>query len=212
MEIAKLKYPVKWDNSMNTVLVQELQRFNKLVAVIKESLQDVMNAVKGLTVMSASIEKSGNSLFFGKIPEKWLDASYPSLKPMGSYVADFLERLDFFQKWLDNGSPAAYWLSGFYFTQAFLTGNLQNYARKYTIPIDILIFDFEPLTVPGNEITEGPEDGAYIYGLFFDGASWDFDEQIITDSKPKKLYSDAPAMWFKPIKKSAGFFTFSYCK
>ena len=121
---------------------------------------------------------------------------------MGSYVADFLERLDFFQKWLDNGSPAAYWLSGFYFTQAFLTGNLQNYARKYTIPIDILIFDFEPLTVPGNEITEGPEDGAYIYGLFFDGASWDFDEQIITDSKPKKLYSDAPAMWFKPIKKS----------
>ena len=196
------RYPITWDNSMNTVLVQELERFNALNTIIQNSLSNVMKAVKGIVVMSKKLEEVAEGLLYNKTPKMWLDASYPSLKPMGSYVADFLERLDFFQKWLDNGSPAAYWLSGFYFTQAFLTGNLQNYARKYTIPIDILIFDFEPLTVPGNEITEGPEDGAYIYGLFFDGASWDFDEQIITDSKPKKLYSDAPAMWFKPIKKS----------
>mgnify|MGYP001446796405 CR=1 FL=1 len=76
MEIAKLKYPVKWDNSMNTVLVQELQRFNKLVSVCKESLKDVMNAVKGLTVMSAAIERSGNSLFFGKIPKVYFKCNF----------------------------------------------------------------------------------------------------------------------------------------
>ena len=126
---------------MNTVLVQELQRFNKLVAVIKESLQDVMNAVKGLTVMSASIEKSGNSLFFGKIPEKWLDASYPSLKPLAGYTTDLLARLTFFQKWLDTKAPPTFWVSGFYFTQAFLTGTLQNFARKYTVEIDDVDFD-----------------------------------------------------------------------
>ena len=113
MEIAKLKYPVKWDNSMNTVLVQELQRFNKLVSVCKESLKDVMNAVKGLTVMSAAIERSGNSLFFGKIPKKWLDASYPSLKPLAGYTSDLLERLKFFQKWLDTKAPPTFWVSDF---------------------------------------------------------------------------------------------------
>jgi dynein heavy chain len=73
----------------------------------------------------------------------WLAKSYPSLKPLGGFISNLKERLNFFQKWVDTQIPEFFWINLFYFTHGFLTGALQNYARKYKIAIDTMVLDFD---------------------------------------------------------------------
>lgn len=71
IEDAQAKYPVQYHQSMNTVLTQEMTRFNKLIKVIRSSLTDIGKALKGLILLSEVLEKTSRSLFDGKIPDLW---------------------------------------------------------------------------------------------------------------------------------------------
>ena len=66
------------------------------------------------------------------MPDTWLELSYPTMKPLASYVRDLALRIETLRQWVNEQKPPeVFWLSGFFFTQSFLTAILQNYARKY---------------------------------------------------------------------------------
>ncbi|KAM4722817.1 dynein axonemal heavy chain 1 [Rhinophrynus dorsalis] len=193
------KYPVMYQESMNTVLVQEVIRYNCLLRVLSQTLGDLLKAMKGQVVMSSQLELMANSLYNNSVPEMWRSKAYPSLKPLASWVIDLLQRIQFLQKWINDGIPAVFWISGLFFPQAFLTGTLQNFARKHVISIDTISFDFKVLSASVTELHQRPSEGCYIHGLFLEGACWDRSKLQLVESRPKELYTEMAVIWLVPV-------------
>ncbi|KOB72814.1 Dynein heavy chain 6, axonemal, partial [Operophtera brumata] len=124
-------------NSLTTVLLHESERFNGLLSVIHSSLNELQKAIKGLVVMSEDFEAVFIAFLNNRVPQMWHKKGYNSLKSLGSWVHDL--------KWLLEGLPPSSWVSGLFFPQGLLTGSLQAYARRFRVPIDALLFDFEPI-------------------------------------------------------------------
>ena len=196
VEAVSAAYPIKYEESMNTVLVQECLRYNRLLTVMRSSLADMQRALQGLVVMSGELDAMGESLARQRVPAMWEFVAYPSLKPLAAWVDELLARLKFVSEWVQHGAPASFWISGFFFPQAFLTGTLQNFARRYKLPIDSLSFSFTVLDDVGGR----PDDGCHVHGLFLEGARWSPDHHALQPSKPKQLYSSLPTLHLLPVE------------
>ncbi|EAR94576.2 dynein heavy chain (macronuclear) [Tetrahymena thermophila SB210] len=129
-------------DSLEMCLQQEIERFNRLLEVMKQSLSNLKRAIKGEVVLSKRLELMYNSILLNRVPEIWLEKSYLSMRSLSSWFSNLIDRVNFFTEW-QKEKPKAFWLSAFFFPQGFLTSVLQNYARKYMVPIDTLIFDFK---------------------------------------------------------------------
>lgn len=128
-----------------------------------------------------------------------MKVSYPSLKPLSSWFADLILRVEFIEGWMKNGNPTSYCLPYMFFPQGFMTGVLQTHARQYKIAIDKLSFAFEIKEEEGpEELEEKPEDGVYVYGLYIEGGRWDRENQLLADATLGKMIETMPVIHFIP--------------
>ena len=56
-----------------------------------------MPLLQGLVVMSAELEAAYRSISVARVPDLWAKVSYPSLKPLASYLEDLYKRLHMLQ-------------------------------------------------------------------------------------------------------------------
>lgn len=186
-------------NSLGVFLSQELIRFNGLIEVMQTTLKQLQRAIKGEVVMSSDLEIMYNTFVFQKVPPAWEEAGYPCLKPLASWVEDFLQRIDFMARWLIEGPRPTYWLSGFFFPQGFMTAVKQTYSREFRIAVDTLRIGCEMTGLDARDIEKPPEIGAYVYGLFMEGGRFNRMEMKLDDSVPRILLDTMPCIWLKPV-------------
>lgn len=67
LEAVSTAYPTRYDESMNTVLVQECIRYNTLLGVMRKSLVEAGKALKGLVAMSPELEAVAFSMYDNQV-------------------------------------------------------------------------------------------------------------------------------------------------
>uniref|UniRef100_A0A9J7X309 Dynein, axonemal, heavy chain 6 n=1 Tax=Cyprinus carpio carpio TaxID=630221 RepID=A0A9J7X309_CYPCA len=166
---------------------------------LQTSLCTLQKAIAGLVVMSEEMEKIYNSFLNNQVPDHWSNSAYPSLKPLGSWVRDLTLRTAFIESWITTGQPKSFWISGLFFPQGFLTGALQNHARKYNLPIDELNFRFNMVPVYRDQtLLPTMEDGVLVHGMFMDACRWDDTNMVIEDALLRVMNPMLPVVHFEP--------------
>jgi dynein heavy chain len=188
-------------HSLTIVMEQEIEKFNRLLMKIGDSLTNIKSAIEGTVTLSSEGDEIYNSLLVNRIPASWAKICYPSHKPLSSWYSDFIQRIEVIRTWVQSGHPPCFWLSGFFYPQGFLTGVLQNHAREHEIPVSDIIFKFQVINKPVSEIPKGPPDGVYIHGLFLEAASWDSFNGILVDPKPGEMSFRMPVIHFQTQEK-----------
>lgn len=182
-----------------TVLVQEMQRYNILLTKIRASLTNLKKAVKGLVVMDAALDIVFNMLLEGRVPPSWLSA-YPSLKPLAAWSRDLLQRIAQLQLWAERGAPNVFWLTGFTYPTGFVTALQQTSARRNNVSIDTLSWDFNVVNTEEADVAQAPKEGAYIKGLWLEGAGWSAEQSCLCEPEAMKLIYAMPIIHFKPVE------------
>merc|ERR550514_1808631 len=77
---------------------------------------------------------------------------------------------------------------------------LQTSARKNGLAIDTLAWEFPIMAQKEEDFQAGPKEGAYVKGIFLEGARWDFEKSNLADSHTMELFSAMPIIHFKPTE------------
>ena len=167
---------------------------------MRYSLQTIIKISDGTASSTSELEEVSIALTTLKVPRTW-GKTYPSLKPLGAWMVDLGQRIEFFTMWIDSKLPTCWWLPAMTYPTGFLTAILQVAARANGVSIDTLSYDNPVLTTSdATTITDYPKDGVYVSGLYLEGATWNFPGGFLEESRPMELVSGLPIIQFKPVE------------
>lgn len=187
-------------NPYVVVAFQECERMSMLTNEMRRSLRELDLGLKGELTITADMEDLSNALFFDHVPGSWERRAYPSMATLAAWFSDLLLRIKELESWTSDFSlPNVVWLSGFFNPQSFLTAIEQSMARKNEWPLDKMTLSVDVTKKNKEDFNSPPREGAYVHGLFMEGARWDTQTGMIADSRLKELTPNMPVIFIKAI-------------
>lgn len=198
----KKNYPNDYRESLNTVLTQETINYCRLIEVITGSVMRLQSVMRGKAVYTKELGHLADQIARGDaVPKLWLQVCYPTLKPIGSFVADLIRRTTLMSQWVRNGHPNHFWMGLFFFPHAFRTALLQNHSRKHEL--DITQIELEHQIMNHQTITSsGPPGSVTVSGFILEGARWDSELNCMTEQEHHIIRCYLPDIRFVPAVKS----------
>lgn len=182
------------------VAFQECERMNMLMSAMKDSLKELDLGLKGELTITPDMEILEEALYMDAVPERWAAKAYPSLLPLAQWVSDLQVRIKELENWVgDFQLPSSVWLGGFFNPQSFLTAIMQQTARKNEWPLDKMCLLTDVTKKQKEDFTQAPREGAYVNGLYMEGARWDIQLGTMTDAKLKELFPTLPVIFIRAI-------------
>ncbi|KAK7886266.1 hypothetical protein WMY93_025887 [Mugilogobius chulae] len=182
------------------VCLQECERMNQLIAEMHRSLNELELGLKGELTISSSMETLQSALFCDVVPDSWARLSYPSTKSLAHWFNDVLLSCQELDSWThDFVLPAVVWLSGLFNPQSFLTAVLQSIARRNEWPLDRMCLTVDVTKKTKDDFGHPPREGAYIHGLFMEGARWDCQSGVICEAVLRDLTPAMPVLYVKAV-------------
>jgi len=175
------------------VLLQELERFNILLTLMRSSLVDLKRALVGEIGMSQALDDLSNCIFNGQVPPDWLRKAPQSLKNLVGWFEHFLRRHKQYKEWDEVEEPKVIWLSGLHIPESYLTALVQTTCRAKGWALDkstlytVVTKEYDP-----ENITKRLEQGTYVQGLYIEGARWNMDKNCLDYQRPKELIEVLP--------------------
>ncbi|CAF0880138.1 unnamed protein product [Rotaria sordida] len=158
---------------MNIFLRQEIDRFQRVLNAVRRTLIDLKLAIDGTIVMNEELRDALDRMYDGKIPNIWLKLSWES-STLGAWFTDLYARNEQYRSWLKldkDTRPIAFWMTGFFNPQGFLTAMRQEVTRANPgWSLDNVVLTNKVTRMDREALKEAPREGLYIYGLYIEGA------------------------------------------
>jgi len=172
---------------------------NILIKCILVSLEELALAFKGELTMTEMMESLMQSIYFNKIPVKWVKFSFTSTRGLGSWLDNLKQRLEQLNHWKEAPEkvPNVTFVNRLFNPKSFLTAIKQVYARKEEQELNkmTLYTHVERKMYWESDLPQLKEkDGAYVFGFQIEGARWDSSVGQLEESHPKKPFSIVPVV------------------